>query len=50
MSGDVERSRELRTMADNLKLQTVLDIQMNDLLLNTDLFKESGQKQNKAES
>jgi hypothetical protein len=28
-------------MADSLKLQTILDIQMNDLLLNRDLFKEN---------
>ena len=40
-SGDLQRSRELKTMADSLKLQTILDIQMNDLLLNRDLFKEN---------
>lgn len=45
-SGDLERSRELKTMAEGLKLQTFIDIHLNDLLLNAELFNESANPKN----
>jgi hypothetical protein len=33
-------------MAESIKLQTVLDIQMNDLLLNGELFKDTATPKN----
>jgi hypothetical protein len=33
-------------MAESIKLQTVLDIQMNDLLLNGELFKDTATTKN----
>jgi hypothetical protein len=40
-AGDLERAKELKTSAESLKLQTVIDIQLNDLLLNGEHFKDS---------
>jgi hypothetical protein len=40
-SGDLELSREFKTKAEGLKLQTFIDIHLNDLLLNAELFNET---------
>jgi hypothetical protein len=45
-SGDLELSREFKTKAEGLKLQTFIDIHLNDLLLNAELFNETSNPKN----
>ena len=45
-SGDLDRGRELKMMAESLKLETFINIQLNDLLLNGEAFIEASNPKN----